>query len=538
MAVRFDADGEDYTSTSSPPTGNFTVTCWAKISVDRNTFTTIWASDNGTGDLIYLQTQANGTTVQVWDDASVVTGAVALTVGTWYRIAFTRNGTTSTMYTGTATGALTAATTANLSDVSATNFRIGESPFGSEWLNGCVANLKHYSAVLSQAELEHELAQYVPRRTANLERWHPFIKVETADYSGNARTLSGGASTAREDGPPIPWTQSAPASRLVMITAAAGQTVTVNQATETDTSLTVSRIKTKATGQTTETDTAQAITRNRSKVLGIATETDTAQALAHTKQRTVNISTETDSAQALTRIKTKAVGQASETDTARTITRTKQRTIGLNVETDSARAITRLGAIVGTVNTATETDTARPLTHTKQRTIGIASETDSSLSVTRSKLKVTGQATTTDTARPLTKIKTKVVGRSSETDSAQTITRRGVINTASETDSARTVTPSKLKAFGLVTETDTAQTITPVSTYNLLRAAEADTARILQRLFLITVPQVLENDMAQVLTVVGGAAIIQPRVLTLASATLGLPLTSVTTPLTLKYIGD
>lgn len=537
MAVRFDADGEDYTSTSSPPTGNFTVTCWLKISVDRNTFTTVWSADNGSSDLIYLQTQANGTTLQAWDDASVVTGAVALTVGTWYRVAFTRNGTTSTLYTATATGALTAATTANLSDVAATNFRIGESPFGAEWLNGCIANLKHYSAVLTLAELEHELAQYTPRRTANLERWHPFVKVETADYSGNARTLSGGTGTAREDGPPIPWAQPI-APRLVIIPTASGHTVTVNQATETDSVQAISRIKSKATGQATETDTAQAITRNRSKVLALAAETDTAQLVSRLKTRTTNTATESDSARPLTSVKRKLIGQATETDTALAVTRTKQKLLGLATETDSARSIVRLGAITGTVNTVVETDTARPLTHTKQRAIGLVSETSSAQAVTGSKIKGVGQIATSDTARPLVKIKTRVVSRSSEADSALVITRRGVINTAPETDSARTATASKLKAFSLATESDTARTITPVSTYNLVRAAETDTARILQRLSLVTVSEVHENDMAQVLMVVGGAALIQPKVLTLASTTSGLPLTSVTVPLTLKYIGS
>ncbi|MFI9817589.1 LamG-like jellyroll fold domain-containing protein [Saccharothrix variisporea] len=228
MAVRFDADGENYTSTSSPPSGSYTVVCWFQVSTDRNTFSTVWSSDSSSSNYHYIQTDSDGTSVKAFhSDGSVITGP-NVTVGTWYRLAFVVNGTAATMYWGTATGALSSASDATWPAFSPTptTFRIGASVFTGEWLNGRVAALKHWSAALSQAEVEKEFSQYLPDRTSGLVRFHPFVANETADYSGNARTLSGGTGSTREDGPPIPWRARAP--QLVLPAASAGSSVTLD----------------------------------------------------------------------------------------------------------------------------------------------------------------------------------------------------------------------------------------------------------------------------------------------------------------------
>jgi hypothetical protein len=97
MAVRFDADGKDYNTTSvGVTTAPFTIMCWWKISVDRNAFSTAFSMDNGstTGNSVAVQTQADGVTVQVYTyPGALGPNATAQVVGDWYRIAVTLSGT-------------------------------------------------------------------------------------------------------------------------------------------------------------------------------------------------------------------------------------------------------------------------------------------------------------------------------------------------------------------------------------------------------------------------------------------------------------
>lgn len=213
MAVRFSADGQDYTSASIGLTGQpFTVTCWVQLRADRNDFSTIFSvDDGGATEMVYVQTNADGVTLFLGGDGGASTvGSVALTVDVWYRVAVTYSGTTGTLYTGAAGAALASASGTLGTNTGLSTLRIGESGFADEWLNGCVANLKMWSAALSAGEIETELGQYVPARLANLLRWHPFVAAETTDRSGNGLTLSGGTGTSTEGGPPIPWAGIAP----------------------------------------------------------------------------------------------------------------------------------------------------------------------------------------------------------------------------------------------------------------------------------------------------------------------------------------
>jgi hypothetical protein len=216
VSVRFDATGEHYTSTSGVLTaasGTCTVTCWGRIAVDRNEFSTFVAFDaNGaTGDYIPLQTGNNGTTLGLYTssgDGTDITAGQAMTVGTWYPMAFTINAGAATLYSGLTPQTLNTASQTGWTASGLTAFHIGGYPrFTAEFLNGNVANVKHWSAVLTAAEIVNELQQYAPVRTADLVRWHPLINTTyaTIDYSGNGRTLTGGTGTATEDGPPILW---------------------------------------------------------------------------------------------------------------------------------------------------------------------------------------------------------------------------------------------------------------------------------------------------------------------------------------------
>jgi len=78
-----------------------------------------------------------------------------------------------------------------------------------------------------------------------------------------------------------------------------GISVTVNQATETDTANPVGKTKKKLLGQALETDTANQIRPSRSKNVGQAVETDTATVVGHKKAFNVGQALETDTAQPL-----------------------------------------------------------------------------------------------------------------------------------------------------------------------------------------------------------------------------------------------
>lgn len=205
MSVRFDADGEDYTSTAGIPSGSYTLLCWVMVSVDRDFFSLISAVDDGGTGAVYhhLGTTDDGVTLVLGDSAGTIALGAALTVGTWYRVAYTVSGTTGTLYWGTDTGSLSSAG-GTVTDVSGfTTIRIGESMFGGAWFNGRVANLKHYSAALTQTEIETELRSWTAVRTSGLVRHHKFQTAETTDYSGNGNTLSGGTGASTEADPPI-----------------------------------------------------------------------------------------------------------------------------------------------------------------------------------------------------------------------------------------------------------------------------------------------------------------------------------------------
>lgn len=209
MAVRFSADGQDFTRTVSLGTvSQFSVICWVKISTDRNTNSTVWTIDNGNSDYYAVATNTDGTTMKFFTESNSSGNAQNFTVGTWYAVATSINGVNGSMWTRSVTDtSWTSITWSNgTATTTGTTFRIGEHPGTGLWLNGAIANMKVWNGVtLGLADFESEVRQYRPRRTANLVAWFPFLVTETMDHSGNGWTLSGGSGTTTEDGPPIGW---------------------------------------------------------------------------------------------------------------------------------------------------------------------------------------------------------------------------------------------------------------------------------------------------------------------------------------------
>ncbi|MEV8638084.1 LamG-like jellyroll fold domain-containing protein [Streptosporangium sp. NPDC051023] len=220
MAVRFSGSGQSYTRTISlGAQSQWSVSCWFKITTDRNTYSSVWSLDQDSGARLgftMLRTDSDGTTLSFLandnDVTSITKGTRALTVGVWYYIGVAVNGANGVMVTRALTD--TSSTVTTWSDGPASvmhdTWRIGDDFFGGEWPNGCVAAVKWWGAALSQGELENEAWTYQPRRAANLRGWHPFDRASTVDYSGAGATLSGGTGATTEDGPGIAWSPAGP----------------------------------------------------------------------------------------------------------------------------------------------------------------------------------------------------------------------------------------------------------------------------------------------------------------------------------------
>jgi hypothetical protein len=214
MAVRFTADGQQYTRTINlGVVTQWTVAFWFKISTDLNQIGTLWQLADSEGvqnSKLRLSTDGQSLLFQQDAGSSASVDGRTLTVGTWYFIAVSVNGATGQLISRAPDDATF--TVQSLPGLAAggtdhVNLVIGNDFFGGEPFNGAVASFKHWSgAALSQAEVEAEYASNLPRRTLNLRRWYPFTR-EATDYSGNGQTLSGGTGATFEDGPPLAWRQ-------------------------------------------------------------------------------------------------------------------------------------------------------------------------------------------------------------------------------------------------------------------------------------------------------------------------------------------
>lgn len=205
-----------------------TVSCWVKIDVDRNGFSSAWSLDAGGGgsQMLLLQTDSDGVTWTFYDSNQGTTLLFAATVGVWYYIAVAYTFGTANIYYGAATDAtLTLNSSAHMDTATITTLRLGESAFTGEWLNGSIAAVKIWDGVqLSRAEVEAERWQYLPQRTANLNCFYPFliggaVAGAQQDFSGAGNNLTGGTGSATADGPPIAWRRGQ--SRLILPAAAA-----------------------------------------------------------------------------------------------------------------------------------------------------------------------------------------------------------------------------------------------------------------------------------------------------------------------------
>lgn len=206
MAVRFDAENDTYTrSVGWGAQPAFSVSCWVYLSTDRNDYSTAWSLDNGTGNNIVVQTNRDGTTLGIVSNGNGPSVSLNMSVGQWYWVGVVKNGDTATVYFSTGTGTISSTNHSVTNSLTANTLRIGQSPWGGEWLNGRMAAVKIWTAALSENEIQAERDYTSPLRTADLRAWYPFEVAETTDHSGNGETLSGGSGATTEPGPGIPF---------------------------------------------------------------------------------------------------------------------------------------------------------------------------------------------------------------------------------------------------------------------------------------------------------------------------------------------
>lgn len=200
MAVRFDADG-DYLSRSAdlPAVSPLSWVGSFYISVDRNAGSGLFVLSNAgftAYDFLSLLTTDGTTLVASTNLNTAGVSGTNLSVGTWYRIGYTRNGATHLVYLN---GTLNITLSSN-NTVTPTTLLFGAP---TNWFNGRVAYIKMWTATLDASEILAESNSFLPVRTSNLYGdWRLPTHTDLTDSSGNGRTLTANGTLTTEAGPP------------------------------------------------------------------------------------------------------------------------------------------------------------------------------------------------------------------------------------------------------------------------------------------------------------------------------------------------
>lgn len=232
MSVRFDGSTDALSRTTNLPSiTSFTMMGWFYFSADRNTIVNTLAFGQSSGGgyyQLYWDQTGSGSVLGTWNGAASSSGTTSLSLSTWYHLAMTVSGTAAGNFLVYLNGALEI-TAAGRDIPTAGKLWVGNDN-DSEWLNGRVAAVKIYDAVLTAAEIAQEMRQIQPVRFANLNSWYPLWSTadDEIDYSGQGRTLTVGGTLAMEDGPPIPWKQGRRRLVLPAVASPPGDSIVFN----------------------------------------------------------------------------------------------------------------------------------------------------------------------------------------------------------------------------------------------------------------------------------------------------------------------
>ena len=245
------------------------------------------------------------------------------------------------------------------------------------------------------------------------------------------------------------------------ITRGSGHNIPINQVTESDTSQSISKHKSKLIAQKTEADLAQAVSKKKYHSVNQTVETDLARTISSPGKQNINViqTVENDSAQAIGKQKRKTIQQLTEIDSAQAVSHKKNKIVNQTTESNSADAIN----VSGKVNPAMETDTAFVIRVLRKIPVAQVNETDIVQTISKLRRKVLSQVTEIDLAGGITVKKYKQIQQASENDSTQAISKRKKYNIgfANEFDISNPVYTSGAHLIALLTtfETDKAFTI-------------------------------------------------------------------------------
>lgn len=439
MAVRYAADGRDHTrALALGATSQISLAFWGYQAVDRNAFTTYFYLGNGTtSDFIMLQTADDGVSLALHTESTSVVILQTVAIGTWYYFGISLNGTASTITIRPENSSTfnTYTPTMGASSTNITTLQLGESPFGSEWINGRLAAFKIWHGVtLNLQQLQAESYSYQPRRLANLVAWYPFLRAETTDFSGNGNTLSGGTGTTTEDGPPISWGSPNP---FTYAPTANVQTLGLGLASETSTTKDLGSQRARTLEVAGDTANALVLDKSKTQGVGIAGEIGSSHSLTRAKRRVLGVDGSTDSASRLGRVK--SVGLASDTSSVLETGKAKRLDLGQAVGSETALDIGRAKRRV--LETVGESSTSLSLGMLKSQTLSLTGSVETALQLTRSKTLALGTVDTTETALVLLASKTLLLGLPVELSTSLALGK------------------SKIRALGLVESVDSARSL-------------------------------------------------------------------------------
>jgi len=195
-------------TTNLPTITGFTVMGWFRAAVDTGATQDACVFGTTGGNAYFLQRNIGGL-FAIYNGVGAVTGS-AIAIQRWVHLAYTCAGTGAGQVLGYLNGNLDITQNGN-AGITATLLRIGGGGVGyDERVNGFMADVKIYDAVLTQAEIDREMRQYALFRTANLNTELKMLTAATAitDTSGNGFDMTLAGTMVDDAGPPIPVVDS------------------------------------------------------------------------------------------------------------------------------------------------------------------------------------------------------------------------------------------------------------------------------------------------------------------------------------------
>jgi hypothetical protein len=204
MSIRLNAATELVYRTSDIPAATPVTWCfWIYIVTDANVGAALGQILSATYTVYQgAGLASNGTTLTCYTEGGSVSGT-NLSTGTWYHVAYTRNGASNITYLN----AVSNATRTDNHALTGAFLMFGGN--GAAAMNGRLAHIKVWGAALTADELAIERLYAKAQRTADLIEEHltwSGTDARLADTSGNALTLTAVGTLDDEADPTVPTT--------------------------------------------------------------------------------------------------------------------------------------------------------------------------------------------------------------------------------------------------------------------------------------------------------------------------------------------